>query len=735
MIKLFTFALFFFVIFCGRIFSQWELRYPDIPTDHINDICFLNDQKGFIVNDGGSVLMTTNGGATWQIKAHFQRNVFSEIKFVDDLHGFSLSPHSYIGDNVQLIYTSNGGELWQKADVNIGDAITFLPLSNSMILKAVDDGTIKKLDNFYGNWVETYKAPYFFDIDLFAPYGEIKQFQKFNNGDILALGASRLAKQQGIISDSVSFILMSKDYGSTWDTLWCDLPIAASCFYFVNNSTGWLGAEKNYIYKTTDGGRNWNMVFSDTLMETNINSIFAVDSLSIYAVNETGVIFYSKDGGLNWNKYQLPESTWQKYTIKFVNAQKGFVSGTDFWVTTDSGNSWNRVSKSIKDRIWKIDFVNDILGWAAGDKGIYKTTDGGYNWTHQYSGSQRFYGLDMIDSLNGWATTNLVFKTTDGGKTWDSVSVGNGINLIRGVKFLNHDVGILYEVWNWTTRSTINFVTIDGGKTWRSYPIQYPYSVSSFFKVKFTDSSHLWFANQQGLWLSRDTAKTWTLIDSVNGTFSAFDLFNSQICWIQNDFDQVAITNDGGATWKYKNLPFSFQGNDMLIMGRDYFGKLNVLLCGFYGNILRINEDSVYGTYLNTTYTQNTFYSFSSSVSGTYEDIWAAGDGFTILHRKDFLSDVQGTKKNVPENFSLIQNYPNPFNPATIIKYQIPRAAHVSLKIYDILGHVVSTLINEEKNAGSYKVQFDASRFASGVYIYQLKAGNYISAKKMILLK
>ena len=97
-------------------------------------------------------------------------------------------------------------------------------------------------------------------------------------------------------------------------------------------------------------------------------------------------------------------------------------------------------------------------------------------------------------------------------------------------------------------------------------------------------------------------------------------------------------------------------------------------------------------------------------------------------------ADVKVQKK-LPHSFKLEQNYPNPFNPTTIIEYQIPRAAHVSLKIYDILGSVVSTLINEQKNAGSYKVQFDAKRFASGVYIYQLKAGNYISAKKMVLLK
>ena len=197
--KLILIVFLFLIYFSNCIYSQWELRYPDIPTDHINDIYFLNDQTGFIVNDGGSVLMTTDGGTTWDIKAHFQRNTFAEIKFVDNMNGFSFSPHSYIGDNTQLIYTTDGGYNWMKADVYLSNALTFLPLSASMILKAPDDGTIMKLDNFYGNWIETYRIPYFFDIDVFIPYGDIRQFQKLNSGNILALGASWRAEEQGII--------------------------------------------------------------------------------------------------------------------------------------------------------------------------------------------------------------------------------------------------------------------------------------------------------------------------------------------------------------------------------------------------------------------------------------------------------------------------------------------------------------------------------------------------------
>jgi hypothetical protein len=86
-------------------------------------------------------------------------------------------------------------------------------------------------------------------------------------------------------------------------------------------------------------------------------------------------------------------------------------------------------------------------------------------------------------------------------------------------------------------------------------------------------------------------------------------------------------------------------------------------------------------------------------------------------------------------NFSLEQNYPNPFNPTTSIKFSVPSAEFVTLKVYDILGNEVSTLVNEQKAPGNYEVRFDAGNLASGVYIYTLKAGNITQTKKLMLMK
>ncbi|MFZ2325184.1 MAG: T9SS type A sorting domain-containing protein, partial [Ignavibacteriaceae bacterium] len=92
-------------------------------------------------------------------------------------------------------------------------------------------------------------------------------------------------------------------------------------------------------------------------------------------------------------------------------------------------------------------------------------------------------------------------------------------------------------------------------------------------------------------------------------------------------------------------------------------------------------------------------------------------------------------ESEIPDKYALDQNYPNPFNPSTTIKYQLPQDGFVTLKIYDILGKEIIALINEEKPAGKYEVNFNASQLASGVYIYKLQSGSFTASKKLMLLK
>jgi len=90
---------------------------------------------------------------------------------------------------------------------------------------------------------------------------------------------------------------------------------------------------------------------------------------------------------------------------------------------------------------------------------------------------------------------------------------------------------------------------------------------------------------------------------------------------------------------------------------------------------------------------------------------------------------------NAPDKFTLNQNYPNPFNPSTSIEFQLPKEAFVTLKVYNILGVEIATLVNEQKPAGVHKINFNASGLPSGMYIYKISAGNFEHTRKMMLLK
>ncbi|MGA8265322.1 MAG: T9SS type A sorting domain-containing protein, partial [Ignavibacteriaceae bacterium] len=101
----------------------------------------------------------------------------------------------------------------------------------------------------------------------------------------------------------------------------------------------------------------------------------------------------------------------------------------------------------------------------------------------------------------------------------------------------------------------------------------------------------------------------------------------------------------------------------------------------------------------------------------------------------DILSAIQSNNSTVVNEYKLSQNYPNPFNPSTIIKYQIPNAGRVTIKIYDLLGREIKTLVDEYQQSGAYETSFNASNLASGIYFYQIKANNFIATKKMLLIK
>jgi len=137
---------------------------------------------------------------------------------------------------------------------------------------------------------------------------------------------------------------------------------------------------------------------------------------------------------------------------------------------------------------------------------------------------------------------------------------------------------------------------------------------------------------------------------------------------------------------------------------------------------------------LNISVNDSVDVGFAFAAGENLEDLKANAD----LAQVKWDSGIVGVEKDILEEtkeYTLDQNYPNPFNPTTIISYALPEKSIVQIRVFDILGSEVATLVNETQNAGYYNVNFNAAKLSSGVYIYKIQAGNFIDIKKMILIR
>ena len=248
--------------------------------------------------------------------------------------------------------------------------------------------------------------------------------------------------------------------------------------------------------------------------------------------------------------------------------------------------------------------------------------------------------------------------------------------------------------------------------------------------VKMTDISYGYAVGEQGTILKTTNGGTswFSQSSGTNNGLRDIDFFDSYNGIIVGDSGKILQTTDGGIHWEQK---FSGTINDLYNV--FYIDLNKVFIVGDLGIILG-SSDSGSNWICVASQTQNPLLN-SIFFTDVNQGIAVGTDGIIIRTKSGGLTDVIDNVYNVSSKYSLEQNYPNPFNPTTTINYEIPERGFVTLKVYDILGREVTILINEEKPAGSYEVQFTASGLTSGIYFYQIKAGEYSETKKMILLK
>ena len=747
----------FFLVLMQNIYAQ-SLIFPQFPSDQVNDLYFLNSNDLILINSGGGIYKSHDGGTTWKLKAFYPEYRLNHIYFLNDCTGFITLKY----DNT-FLYTKDLGESWNEQEITTSDAIAVLPFSENILIKSTDYG-IMRLNNFYNDWELVYQMPYYTDstiiVDIFdklnkvndfdEPYGTINKFQKLPSGNVLAIADNRNAFNYNIKNDSLSFILRSKDSCLTWDTLWIGLKEFIKDISFTNDQNGWMISDTS-IFKTTNGGLNWEKIKTgyDAAGYTNYASIYCKGN-SAYILTY-GSLLISTNSGNTWtNKtINIPLVS----SVVFNDNNNGYVLANELLKTTDAGQTWASQNPYKQINIFDLDFISTKEGIAISNNGIYKTYDGGHSWSLKFTLNDVISNnpgiIKMTSESDGWLITyKNIYKTTDRGESWNNIVFPFANMWFNNAAFIDSNLAVITATEESVPGSHIydsddSFITTNGGKDWKKYSSNSKY----FIKLKFTDPKHLWGISPTGMWVSYDTAATWKKIyggDYLNGQFS-FDFCDSLYGIITLSGNEALLTTDGGYSWKAFNKPIYNSPSDCRIIGTYVTGSQRIMETGDDGKIiltyLRRDGSVEYSSrqFSSTGMKLNTIDVF---VEDNFPYVWIGGYGFSIVYRQyeKIVTDVEHNDL-IPNEFTLSQNYPNPFNPTTVIRYQLPVAGNVSLKVYDILGREVATLVNEQKTPGNYEVTFDGNNLSSGVYFYRLqvytpgRAGTFSQTKKFLLMK
>jgi photosystem II stability/assembly factor-like uncharacterized protein len=746
--------IFFLPIF---LFGQMALLYPKLPNDFINELHYINNEEVIFINEAGSIYKSYDGGNSWDLKQRFPNYRLKEMHFLDSQTGFIKTVRKS-NNIVSLIYTTDGGENWRHQNITLNHGTPFLPLSESIMIKSTPDGEIFLLDNFYNYWDTTYVFKSFILSDFEfgnyeVPYGYITQFEKLPSKRILALGINKYAFSNEMIKDSLSLILKSDDEGTSWDTLWTGFPEFVENISFNSDSIGWMNTyTPAAIYKTIDGGHSWADQDIEGL-SWGISDLFAYSEAQIYALSDRN--------NPDFITYDDKEDKWQikpvgfkgQFKINFSDKTNGFLFGSKLLKTNNSGESWQQFDSSFTTNIFDIDFVTLDKGFALGRNGLYVTENGGHSWEKLFSphppNFQVHGNLEMLSTAKGFfVSDDTLYKTIDAGENWDTVSLSNKKQKYKGIEFYDGNLGILYSVSEEKSPNVYaaknHYLTANGGENWEPIDIA-PDTISTFpgyyQKMQFTDPQHLWAMNQQGLWHSADTAKSWQhvfAVDYFTGGYS-FDFYNSKIGILTRAGDLFYFTNDGGISWQTIQKASYNNPTDCKILGPDYSGRYRILETGQGGNLLlaSMNKDGlVFSNRKLDTYTNNDLNSIFVLEQENFPNVWIGGNGFSIFYRQWELI-YSGLEETIhsPKKFVLQQNYPNPFNPSTKIEFSLKESSKVQLIVFDSQGKKVVELVNKFMTHGAHEVSFDATNLPSGVYFYRLIANKFNQARKMLYLK
>lgn len=673
---------------------------------------------------GATFMKTSNAGTTWTIQNNIWLDASDGYELVYDAYFINMNTGWMSGNSGKIIKTTDGGVTWDTNGSAVSSSATWYGLyfldANTGFAAGTSSGRVAMTTDGGATWNQVGTPPSATYYNVYA--------KDVNN----------------IIATSTSGnIRRTTDGGTTWSTV---LTGTSSTLYrvnFLNNGdTGYVCGSSSAIRYTTDFGATWT--------QTNTG----VASSTFYDIDFNGGNVYIT--GNAFNIYESPILQDNFDTVQFLNNSQPWTStfyatslsqsGDTVLTVGASGLIQGRFSPS--NRVAFTSFVKagslyDIWGDSAtgrviavGSPGIagsvfdqvMYSTNNGEDWSignFSATADEDLNSISMVNSMTGFVAGDEggVHRTTDGGATWTELTATGTTTELEKAVFFNASTGYVFG------DDGNNYSTTDGGTTWNNYT--WGGGTGDVYGAHFLDFNTGWVCGASGdIYMTTNGGANTTAQDPGVGTSIVYDIYmhDANTGWCTSTSGRVRKTTNGGTTWDTVDVPFSTTCYSV-----QFYDDMTGYVTGTVGHIFRTTDGGT--TWLSENTSASTVYqSYSSASNRTY----VCGTDANIWQYFEIISGTGITfTNNIPERHYLEQNYPNPFNPSTTIKFGLPIAGNVSLKIYDMSGREVANLINNERmNAGIVSYNFNGSSLSSGVYFYSLVVdNNLISTKKMVLVK
>lgn len=361
--------------------------------------------------------------------------------------------------------------------------------------------------------------------------------------------------------------------------------------------------------------------------------------------------------------------------------------GQGVFVSTDGGENWNQKINGLTDlTIQSVAVNHSDEAFVGTNSGMFKSVDKGESWTELETGLNISYATNITMCSNGYifATTSFegIIRSTDNGNSW--IGVNNGISGGHAMSIYEDLAG---QMLAGTSFGAIYFSNTYG-EGWTQSSVGLPNTTTAPVLSLIESSDEVYFAGTgSGVYRSTDYGLNWSFVHAGggNGYVYSFVFDHSNNLFIGTGSGGVYMSVDNGNEWQQINS------------GLTHLGV------------------------------------YSLAVNSINEVFAVTGEG--IFKSDNTTGSIEEDNNEVKFDFVLEQNYPNPFNPSTIIRYYLPQNELVTLKLLNTLGQTIEILFYANQTKGSHEIEFHSEAYSSGVYFYQITAGNFVQTKKMILLQ